>query len=152
MRVPGSERDAANSVGRRAHLVRVIRVLAGALLLAACAGAPKTRDGPREDPDVISRAEISKTQALTAFDAVRTLRPAFLRSRGQTSLTRQVTNEPVVYLDNRRMGGLATLRDIPVQLIFEIRYLSSSEAQMKWGSGHPAGAVHVISSTSRAGT
>lgn len=153
MGVPGSGRDAACSVSRRAHLVRLAGVFAGVLLLHACASSSRgLRDGPRENPDIITRAEISRTHSLTAYDAVRLLRPTFLRSRGQTSLMRQSTDEPVVYLDDRRMGGLTALRDIPVQLIFQIRYLSSSEAQLKWGSGHPGGVVQVVSATSRPGT
>jgi hypothetical protein len=154
MLVRGSGGDLAVSVTGRSQIVRLIGVIAGVFALEGCAGssAASSRDGLRENPDVITRAEITRTQAQTAYDAVRLLRPNFLRSRGVTSLTRQTTDEPVVYLDERRIGGLVTLRDMPVPLIFEIRYLSASEAQMKWGSGHPVGAVHVISSKNRPGT
>ena len=155
MRVPGSGRDAASSVPVRARLVRAAGAIGvvGVMLLQGCASAGRNAsDAPRENPDIITRAEISRTHSLTAHDAVRLLRPTFLRTRGQTSIMRQTTDEPVVYLDDRRMGGLAALRDIPVQLIFQFRYLSSSEAQLKWGSGHPGGVVQVVTATSRPGS
>lgn len=127
------------------------RAVAAAIVLmvnAACGRNPARAAGSdaiRERPDVITRSEVMNTQATNAYDAVRLLRPAFMRTRGPTSLTRQQTDVPVVYLDDRRLGDPSYLRDIPIQLIFEIRYLSASEAQQRWGSGHPAGVILVIS-------
>lgn len=52
--------------------------------------------------------------------------------------------EPLVYLDNQRMGGINFLRDIPVTEIFEIRYDTAAQAQIKWGNGHPQGVIQIL--------
>jgi hypothetical protein len=36
------------------------------------------------------------------------------------------------------------LRDIPVAEIFEIRYRSAAQAQIKWGPGHMQGVIQVV--------
>lgn len=51
--------------------------------------------------------------------------------------------EPLVYLDNQRMGGINFLRDIPVTEIFEIRYHTAAQAQIKWGNGHAQGVIQI---------
>lgn len=48
-----------------------------------------------------------------------------------------------MYLDNQRMGGINFLRDIPVTEIFEIRYHTAAQAQIKWGNGHAQGVIQV---------
>jgi hypothetical protein len=98
------------------------------------------------DSEVITRAELSSTTALNVFDAVQRLRPQFFKSRGRTSILREGSATPLVYLDDRRLGDLSYLRDIDLRTVFEVRYLSASAAQQKYGSGHPAGAILVVSS------
>jgi outer membrane cobalamin receptor len=128
----------------RVHLRR-IAVLATVVVASACVRGNSGGTSVHGSNEVISRAEIAKTQAQTAYDAVQKLRPAFLRSRGATSLLLPAEQEPVVYLDDRRMGGVSFLRDIPVADVFEIRYLSAAQAQLRWGSGHASGVIQVIS-------
>jgi hypothetical protein len=98
--------------------------------------------------DVLRREEIVKSSAMNAQEAIRLLRPSFLRTRGRTSILRPNESEPTVYLDDRQLGGLAVLRDIPANTIYEIRYLSPAQAQMRWGAGHAAGAILVVTSRS----
>jgi len=71
------------------------------------------------------------------------LRPSFLVSRGRTSILRAENTEPVVYLDDRLLGGVATLRDIPSNQVIEVRYFGAAQAQMRWGAGNSAGAILV---------
>lgn len=129
-------------------------LLLAALLLTTpgCAGTRNNRsaaESPRSD--VIDAAEISKTSALNAYDAVRLLRPAFFTGRGPSTLLqpRASSVAPVIYLDNQRFGDASSLRNIPVDGIVEIRFIGASEAQMRWGMDHPAGAILVLTGVPR---
>ena len=131
-------------------------VLASVLLVAqpACTHAKDTDGAPSPRSDIIYRNEISKTSALNAYDAVRLLRPAFLAGRGPSTLlrVRESSTSPVVYLDNQRFGDASTLSNIPVDGILEIRFIGATQAQMRWGSDHPAGAILVITGAARGST
>jgi hypothetical protein len=73
------------------------------------------------------------------LDALQALRPRFLASRGPDG-----TRLPVVYLDGVRMlGGTAELRTIQTDHVSQVRYLSASEANLRYGMGHTAGAIVV---------
>jgi hypothetical protein len=114
---------------------------------ASCAKRTATAEATvSSSSDVLRREEIAKSSAMNAHEAIRLLRPLFLRSRGRTSILRPNESEPVVYLDDRQLGGLAVLRDIPANTIYEVRYFSPAQAQMRWGSGHAAGAILVVTS------
>ncbi|MCC6927695.1 MAG: hypothetical protein IT359_01780 [Gemmatimonadaceae bacterium] len=134
------------------------QLLTGIVFLAAVTGGCASGGGRSaaegRQSDVIFRSEIAKTSALNAYEAVRLLRPAFLAGRGPTTLlrTRAGSSTPVVYLDNQRFGDTSALQNIPVAGIIEIRLIGSAQAQMKWGSDHPAGVIHVLTGTSRRGT
>jgi hypothetical protein len=99
---------------------------------------------PASASDAITRVEISRSQAINAYDAVRLIRPNMLRERGKATIRGNDVREPLVYLDNQRLGGISYLRDIPVTEIFEIRYHTAAQAQIKWGSGHAQGVIQVV--------
>jgi hypothetical protein len=87
----------------------------------------------RERPsDVILPAEIRAIQANTAADAVRQLRPEFLRSVPTSMFFKAPA--PSVYLDGRYAGSLDVLSTIPVAPIVEIRYVTASAAKSAFGS------------------
>ena len=95
--------------------------------------------------ELITQDEIAATpQAPNAYEIVRLLRPMFLSSRGVVSIRTPSASYPVVYVDNMRMGGVEWLRTIPSITVSEIRYLNSGEATTLWGSGHPSGAILVL--------
>ena len=125
---------------------RAPRALAASLLLLSAACASKRDPGVRVDgsPTVITAEEITRARVTSAFDAVSQLRPSFLRNRGRTTLNLTDVRTPTVYLDETLMGDVSKLREIAPHFIWQIRYLSASEAQMKWGSGHPAGVIQVV--------
>jgi hypothetical protein len=126
-----------------------------ALLAAACArgGAAantERRIGSTRQRNVITRAELFELAGTNAYDAIRTLRPEYLRNPGRMSISRgnnagdAVQRMPVVYLDQRRFGDVSTLRNISTSSIEEVRYFTPSEAQMQWGVGHLGGAIQIV--------
>jgi hypothetical protein len=115
-------------------------VLAMVVVLVACASAaPGT---PRADRDVLTLEEIDGSDQPNAYDLVRTLRPQWLRSRGPSSINNE--NPIMVYVDGNRMGGPETLSLVPSLSIEEMRFLSPSEAQSRYGLNHTNGAIVIL--------
>jgi hypothetical protein len=109
-----------------------MRVAALALGLVIVAGGCATRGTAAADQsvtgnttarrtNVISAQEIRESAAPSMQDLIRQLRPGW-----PTTVTIAV-NDVV-------MGGYDFLRQQPVSTATEIRYLTRSEAQIKWGS------------------
>jgi hypothetical protein len=92
---------------------------------------------------VISTDEIAAVTAMTASDVVHQLRPNWLRSRGPVSTSRVTPEVPIIYIDEVRSSDPNTLERIPKQIVFEIRYLSGTDATTRFGMGHGGGAILV---------
>lgn len=138
---------------QRLHRALLLPLL---LVSAACAGARSGTAASVEDAEGgatggvrhISWAEIDATgdNALTAWDLIQRLRPAMLRprafslrgGRGSPAVS------PVAYLDDVRLNDLRSLQQVWREQIYEIRYLSASEATTRWGTGHASGAILVV--------
>lgn len=103
------------------------------------AGAPST--ARRSNPSVITAEELARIEVSDALQAIQRLRPQFLQTRGATSF--QQSSEVVVYVDGSRLGAPSALRDVTVNDIKEIRYLSATEATQRYGTGHSSGAIVV---------
>ncbi len=114
------------------------------LCIQGCASsAPGARGTSR---DIITREQIAETQAITGYDAIRTLHPQWLRARGQTaSVSDPGPLTPTVFLDSTRMGGLAVLAVFQVRDIYEIRYLDPGQAGIRYGMGFPRGVIEIVS-------
>jgi len=106
------------------------------------ASAPSRSRGSR---DLITSEELAKLDVQNALDAVRRLRPNFLQTHG--GLSSSITQGPqdvVVYVDNTKMGGPASLAQIPITDVKEIQYLNGPDATQRYGTGHGSGAIIVI--------
>ena len=124
---------------RRAFIVLAMSVLAG------CATAS---GGGKSDSRVLTQEEIQKSGASgSAYDVISRLRPAFLVSRGQTTLNDAsgVKSYPNVYLDGVAYGDITTLRNIDSIQIAEVRMYQAWEAQTKFGMGNNAGVIAITS-------
>lgn len=113
--------------------------------------------GPRGSANLITQEEIAGGSYQTALDIVQNLRPSMLRGRGVTT---GVTGADasgyegpvagvVVYLEEVRLGSVESLRSIPAAGVKEIRFVSARDATTRWGTGHPSGAIQVITKKGR---
>lgn len=101
---------------------------------------------PRQDSDYISTREVRASNAENAYDAISSMRRNWLtRTRGEQSFS--TPTEVVVYYNNARMGGLASLRQISMGTVTWIRYFDARRAQYKYGAGHSQGAILVSTET-----
>jgi hypothetical protein len=116
-------------------------VLAGSI---ACATASAGSGGARRDPNLITQQEVIDSHEPTAYDVVSRLRPAFLKTRGQTSLQINGADYALVYLDGQMYGSLSSLRNIATEQIREIRYYSGTSAVSKFGSQAGSGVIEVV--------
>lgn len=126
----------------------------GMLLLASvlafaggCAsGAAGGTDAPRVRVrhDLITREQIQASRATNPYDVVQSLRSSWLRERGNDSLSGSGTKVQVYY-DDQRVGGVETLRSIPLPQVAYIRWFDSNAASGRWGLGHGQGVIYVSS-------
>ena len=109
----------------------------------ALAQEEEQEDKPRRSRDVITADEIAERGDLqTAWDAVKRLRPAFLRVRGARSGTSGM-DVLRIYIDNVAEDGEDALKRISADAVWEIRRLSASDATFRYGRDHPQGAIVV---------
>lgn len=93
--------------------------------------------------DVITAAEIVAARVSDAYQAVAQLRPEFLRRRAFSSIPAFATPEATVYLDDLPFGSAESLRNIPLDRVRLIRYITPNEADLRFGGSHLAGAILV---------
>jgi hypothetical protein len=116
-----------------------------ALLASGCAsGGSSTGGESSSDRNRISREELVALPPSHAYRAVQLLRPNWLRSRSGTLRNSSGRTPPVVFLDGRPFGELATLYDFGVQDIQEIRFIPAPDATIRYGTGYPGGIINVI--------
>ena len=107
-------------------------VLGMAMVVAAWACAHGT--GPvTRTPNEITPAEIAAADVRSAYELVERLRPVWLRSRGERSL--RLPTEIVIYQNETMLGGIETLRALPIEMVHSMRLLDSAEAGRLTGLG-----------------
>jgi len=125
---------------------RVIATLAVAACMAlglslgvtACAS---TSGGDSGDRDLITADQLAELQNMTAYDAIRRLKPTWLRKRGTDSF-RGVPGL-VVMVNEVRQGGVSVLNSYQIRDVEQIRYLDPRSATMKYGTQASGGAIEL---------
>jgi hypothetical protein len=119
-------------------------LLIAALLPLAASCASRAGTGPGSSRDVITAAQIARTQAQNAYEAIDQLQPQWLTSRGATSLTDPTPTEASVFMNGIHVGGLDHLRTVQVIDIAELRYYAAGPASARFGLGHQRGVIDII--------
>jgi hypothetical protein len=128
-------------MARTGRLHRRGAAAAVAVLLAACATNPANL-ASRDAKDIISSDEIVSRPFVTAYDAVRTLRPWWLA---------QVSGSmggPAVYREDEPLrGGFLALRSILIETVHELRFYETDHAVAKWGEvvARRSGVIEIVS-------
>ena len=124
-------------------------ILATLAAFAACTtagGSSRSDARPASVPSsVLTEAEITRAGAGTAYEAVERLRPWYMfrtRARGASC-------DLAVYVDGVRLGGLSALHGIPSTSVWQIRFLGGFDATTRFGNGHCAGAMVVVTRVGR---
>jgi hypothetical protein len=113
------------------------------------ATAPTTRRGNAE---LITQDEISAAGVRNALEVIQRVRPSMLRPRGSSTnqsaspeYSQATTISVVVYMDDIRLGEPSQLSSLSVDNIREIRFINARDATTRWGTGHTAGVIQVVS-------
>jgi hypothetical protein len=119
-------------------------VIAG--LAVACSSNPKTTTettATSSDRNIITETEIAQMPSTSLYDLIQKVRPEFLRSRGTSSFSTANTEYPVVFVDGRAYGDMASLRTLVSAQVSQVRYYDAMAAQAKFGVIKASGVIDV---------
>ena len=122
-------------------------VIPALVLVSACssAGAGSSADArpaPSQDRNLLTQDDLQRTSASNLFDAIRMLRPQWLR-QSPTIIRQGGEGTLLVYLDGIQFGDPSSLRQISLLVVQEARFLSASEAQGRYGTQDLHGVIAV---------
>ena len=120
---------------------KIFRVLP-AVFLVSSLGCHAHQISP-PDPERLSREEMLEAHFTNVYDAVASLRSAWLTVRGTDSFAQ--TSQVVVYFDSTRLGGVGELGGVMVNQVASIRHYNGVDATMRFGVGHSAGVILLSS-------
>ena len=84
-----------------------------------------------------------KEHFTNVYDAVAALRSSWLTVRGTDSFTQP--SQVRVYYDQNRLGAVEEMRSVLVTSVASVRHYNGVDATMRWGVGHSAGAIQILS-------
>ncbi|HZI29387.1 MAG TPA: hypothetical protein VFD64_14555 [Gemmatimonadaceae bacterium] len=103
-------------------------------------GARQGAAGTRGDRNVITFEQLQEGGYRNALEAVEALRRTWLIERPDGLTTQR---EVQVYLDNSRLGGIQSLRQVSTSDIASIRYIDAATAINRWGVDHSQGVIMI---------
>ena len=119
-----------------------VSVIALALLAVSCSTA-RTGSAVSRSSNVVTAAELDGISYLSGLEAVRRVRPNWLRVRGRATMSRGSYAGIRLYVDGRRRDDLGELEGIRASDISEMRFLSGRQATTRYGTDHGDGAILV---------
>ena len=116
----------------------------GLPLLLLCGACVSSRANPRHrvDMSVLTQTDLEDHQYENVLEAVQTLRSNWLNERGPDSFASP--SHIWVYIDNTKVGGVQSLAAISTRYISSIRKVNGIDATARWGIGHSAGVIAVM--------
>lgn len=143
-------------MSRRAAVPRAAALGLAALACAACAlgagGAASdtatatatARTQPaRGSSRVLTGDQLRATGSANLWDALRQLRPEWLRGRAAASLISGEGDEPVVYLHGIHHGPVRTMQQMNIEQVRRVEFVDGRDATTRFGTGHGGGVIMV---------
>ena len=125
---------------------RTIRLWLFLILLPmtqAC-GAGSAASGSGRNPNMIGNWELQELSDQNVLDAIRQLRPAWLRARTRPSIAAgETAGYPRVHLNGVPLGDIRELETIRVDEVRELHYMSGPDASTRWGTDYTNGVILV---------
>ena len=131
------------------HRRAMILALGLSALSVACASGTVDDSQARSSRNRIVRSELADIPVTTALDAVRQLRPNWLRQRGEASISAFGAGGIQVVIDESPQGELEVLEAIRTDQIEEMRFLNGSDASVRYGTNFGYGAIVVVTRQGR---
>lgn len=118
----------------------LVFIVVGGTGCAALQGGSSRSEGDTQNQLVFSELDASLS-GKTAYEVVEEYRPQWLQGRGRTSIKNP--EEVNVYLEGTEYGPVDSLKEFGAENVESVEYLSSGEAQFRFGPGNPQGAIVV---------
>jgi len=129
---------------RRSSRRRVPLALLAALVSSGCAGASHgAQPEARMQLEVLTGDELRETRTANVWDALRQLRPRWLRPRATSSLVEPLAEEPIVYVQGIRHGPLRSLQQINLDNVRRVEFIDGRDATTRFGTGHGGGVLMI---------
>ena len=114
----------------------VVLAMALAFGATACASGGGSADRPQgATQNRIVQAELADLGQLDALQAINRLRPRWTATRSGA--------DPVLYVDGARRMNVQDLSAIRASEVEQMEYLSATDANSRYGTGHGGGAILV---------
>jgi hypothetical protein len=92
----------------------------------------------------VTAEELQRHAGGNLLDVLRALRPVWFRQAPTGMSGGVIYMDPItIYIDGRRVGPPAYLRDIPIGSVVQVRFYTPSEAQGRFGLDNLQGAIEV---------
>ncbi len=124
---------------------RLIPALAAIALLTGCASTTSSSDTTGRSSDIITREELDELSVTNVYDAVRQIRPMWLRSRVGAFSAGTATVPIQVYIDRVHRGDITALETIQLSSVYRVEFVRGPEATTKYGTDHAGGVIEIIS-------
>ena len=124
------------------HIVLVLALSSGSFAGCVHQGAVAPPNGGH---DLITAEELERVRDFTLYDAIRRLRPNFLKSRSVTAYGRPSSSPLMLYVDGEKMDSIDDLRRISPSEVFEVRFYEPQIANTRFARyNNSGGAINVI--------
>lgn len=122
------------------------RIALAFLVAAAAAGCGHpTRSQPVIPAhDLIAADELAHSSEIYLYDAIRRLRPAFLKPRGGAAYGAPETTVLTLYVDGQRMDSIDDLRRISSDEVLEVRFYEPQTANAKFAAHNNSGGAIAV--------
>lgn len=118
-------------------------VLIAATLVATVAGCAPRQNGNPGPRNYVSGEDLANTNSRMVYEALETLRPEWLTSRGPISASDPTPARANVYQNGAYVGNLDYLRGVYVIDIAGLTFYPPAEASARFGMGNPRGVIEI---------
>jgi hypothetical protein len=113
------------------------------LLLGSACSRPAGTSKSRGLAQRLTQVDLTNANSESVYDAIVKLRPAWLSSRGPTSVANSTPTTVDVFMNGNNMGTAEYLKELRVTDVVEVRYYDAGQASARFGMGHPRGVLEV---------
>lgn len=104
----------------------------------------RANSGSGVSPDLIGNWELQELADYNALDAIRRLRPAWLRGGTRPAIAvGQTSTYPRVHLNGVPLQNIDELEEIDARDVREMRFLNGPDASTRYGTGYMNGAILI---------
>lgn len=120
----------------------VAALVVGLLASPGCASSGTSR-GTSGSSNALTAEQLMETGEDNLLDAIRRLRPQWLRVRGPSRSPALGPVEVAVFVDDVRSGGASALSRIQIESVASVEFISATDATTRYGLNVAGGVISV---------